>query len=57
MNITTSRARYILASMLALATAACGGDPCIPTIIADTSIIAARRGLHLRGQHARRRVQ
>ena len=41
MNITTSRARYILTSMLALATAACGGDPCIPTIIADTSIIAA----------------
>ena len=37
MNITTSRARYILASMLALATAACGGDPCIPTINADTS--------------------
>lgn len=41
MNITTSHTRYILTSMLALATAACGGDPCIPTIIADTSIIAA----------------
>ena len=39
MNITTSRARYILASMLALATAACSDDPYLPTINADTSII------------------
>ncbi len=39
MNITTSRARYLLASMLALATIACGGDPCLPTINADTSIL------------------
>jgi len=42
MNITTNVSRYIILSMLALSVVGCG-EPCLPTILADTSIIPAEQ--------------
>ena len=40
MNTTTNANRYILIAALTLALPACG-DPCMPTVLADTEIIPA----------------